>query len=73
MTVMAQQKTALVTGANRGLGLEISRQLAQQGYEVFMGMRDTARGAAAVAVATTEVAVVETTSEAVEVQVTSQH
>lgn len=47
---MAQQKTALVTGANRGLGLEISRQLAQQGYEVFMGMRDTARGAAAVAV-----------------------
>lgn len=47
---MAQQKTALVTGANRGLGLEISRQLAQQGYEVFMGMRDPARGAAAVAV-----------------------
>jgi NAD(P)-dependent dehydrogenase (short-subunit alcohol dehydrogenase family) len=47
MIFMAQQKTALVTGANRGLGLEIARQLAHQGYEVFLGMRDLARGAAA--------------------------
>ena len=42
---MTQQKTALVTGANRGLGLEIARQLARKGYQVFLGMRDLARGA----------------------------
>jgi NAD(P)-dependent dehydrogenase (short-subunit alcohol dehydrogenase family) len=31
---------ALVTGANRGLGLEVSRQLAARGYEVLAGARD---------------------------------
>jgi NAD(P)-dependent dehydrogenase (short-subunit alcohol dehydrogenase family) len=38
---------ALVTGANRGIGLEVSRQLAQHGYTVLMGSRDTAKGAQA--------------------------
>ena len=33
-------KTALVTGANRGLGLETSRQLLNKGYFVFLGIRD---------------------------------
>lgn len=46
---MAAKRTALVSGANRGLGLEISRQLAHQGYRVFMGMRDPAGGQAALA------------------------
>ncbi|MCE9558933.1 MAG: SDR family oxidoreductase [Armatimonadetes bacterium] len=41
------QKIALVTGANKGLGLEISRQLAQQGTKVYMGARDSERGQAA--------------------------
>ena len=38
---------ALVTGANKGLGLETSRQLAIRGAKVFLGARDEARGTAA--------------------------
>jgi len=38
---------AVVTGANRGLGLEISRQLAAAGHIVYLGSRDVERGAAA--------------------------
>ena len=41
-------KTALVTGANKGIGYETARQLAQQGYTVWLGARDHNRGAAAV-------------------------
>ena len=42
-------KIALVTGANKGLGKEISRQLAVQGVLVLMGARDRARGEEAAA------------------------
>lgn len=38
---------ALVTGANRGIGLEIVRQLAERGYTVILGARDLAKGEAA--------------------------
>jgi NAD(P)-dependent dehydrogenase (short-subunit alcohol dehydrogenase family) len=38
-----------VTGAHRGLGLEIARQIAGKGYQVFLGMRDPARGAESLA------------------------
>ena len=38
---------ALVAGANRGIGLEVCRQLAQRGYEVLLGARDPAKGARA--------------------------
>jgi NAD(P)-dependent dehydrogenase (short-subunit alcohol dehydrogenase family) len=31
---------ALVTGANKGIGLEICRQLAQKGFHVLLGSRD---------------------------------
>ncbi len=37
---MAKQRVALVTGANRGLGLEISRQLAAAGLRVVTAARE---------------------------------
>lgn len=40
----AHIKTALVTGANRGLGLETCRQLAKLGHEVYLGARDLDKG-----------------------------
>ena len=44
---MAEQKIALVTGGNRGIGLEICRQLAKSGIRVLLGSRDAAKGVAA--------------------------
>ena len=44
---MAEQRIALVTGGNRGIGLEICRQLAKHGIRVLLGSRDPAKGAAA--------------------------
>jgi NAD(P)-dependent dehydrogenase (short-subunit alcohol dehydrogenase family) len=37
-------KVALVTGANKGIGLEIARQLGQLGCTVLIGARDEQRG-----------------------------
>jgi NAD(P)-dependent dehydrogenase (short-subunit alcohol dehydrogenase family) len=37
-------KVALVTGGNRGIGKEISRQLALQGYQVLIGCREVEKG-----------------------------
>ena len=42
-------KRAIVTGANSGLGLELTRRLALAGAEVTLAVRDPARGKAAVA------------------------
>jgi NAD(P)-dependent dehydrogenase (short-subunit alcohol dehydrogenase family) len=44
-----QQKIALVTGANRGIGLETARQLAQAGVTVILAARDQAKAAQAAA------------------------
>lgn len=42
-------KVALVTGANKGIGLETARQLGKLGYTVLVGARDAAKGKSAVA------------------------
>ncbi len=45
---MTSQRIALVTGANRGIGKEVSRQLARDhGMKVLIGARDLAKGQAA--------------------------
>jgi len=41
-------RTALVTGANRGIGFEIARQLARRGLHVIVASRTLTRGRAAV-------------------------
>jgi NAD(P)-dependent dehydrogenase (short-subunit alcohol dehydrogenase family) len=41
---MAMKRTALVTGANKGIGREIARQLGQSGHLVWLGCRDRDRG-----------------------------
>ena len=46
---MTDKTVALITGANKGLGLEIARQLGQRGLLVVLGARDQAKGAAAAA------------------------
>ncbi len=40
-------KVALITGANKGIGKEVARQLAKLGYAVFIASRDRHRGCAA--------------------------
>src|SRR5512140_796148 len=40
-------QVAVVTGGNRGIGLEICRQLAQRGIHVVLTSRDAAKGMAA--------------------------
>ena len=45
---------ALVTGANKGIGFEVARQLARKGIHVLIGSRDVARGQKAVDLLTAE-------------------
>ena len=37
-------KVALITGANKGIGFETARQLAELGYFVYIGSRDKSKG-----------------------------
>jgi NAD(P)-dependent dehydrogenase (short-subunit alcohol dehydrogenase family) len=43
------KKVALITGGNKGIGLETARQLGKLGITVLVGARDLAKGEAAVA------------------------
>lgn len=44
-----EKQTVLITGANKGIGLEAARQLAVAGYYIYLGSRDQERGEKAVA------------------------
>jgi NAD(P)-dependent dehydrogenase (short-subunit alcohol dehydrogenase family) len=44
---MAEDRVALVTGANQGIGLQIAKALAAKGLTVLVGARDFAKGKAA--------------------------
>jgi NAD(P)-dependent dehydrogenase (short-subunit alcohol dehydrogenase family) len=46
---MENGRVALVSGGNRGIGLEVTRQLAERGITVVMGSRDAEQGREAAA------------------------
>ena len=48
------KKVALITGANKGIGIEISRQLGKLGFAIILGSRDKKRGLAATEVLKSE-------------------
>jgi NAD(P)-dependent dehydrogenase (short-subunit alcohol dehydrogenase family) len=43
-----KERIALVTGANKGIGFEVARDLARKGFHLFLGARDPKAGEAAV-------------------------
>jgi NAD(P)-dependent dehydrogenase (short-subunit alcohol dehydrogenase family) len=45
---MTETRIALVTGANKGIGAHVARQLAEAGLTTLVGSRDAGRGQAAV-------------------------
>jgi NAD(P)-dependent dehydrogenase (short-subunit alcohol dehydrogenase family) len=47
VTAVNERRIAAVTGANRGIGLEVARQLAADGFVTVIGSRDAAKGEAA--------------------------
>ncbi len=48
-TVAAEFRTALVTGGNRGIGVEVCAQLGKRGLDVLLGARDATLGEKAAA------------------------
>ena len=49
MNTSGSEGVALVSGANRGIGREVVRQLAERGYEVLLAARDGGKASAAAA------------------------
>jgi NAD(P)-dependent dehydrogenase (short-subunit alcohol dehydrogenase family) len=49
LEIMSVSRTAVVTGGNRGIGLEVCRQLAELGHRVILTARDLARAETAAA------------------------
>jgi NAD(P)-dependent dehydrogenase (short-subunit alcohol dehydrogenase family) len=45
--MITAKRTALITGANQGLGFETAKQLAELGYYVYIGSRNKSKGVAA--------------------------
>ncbi|MFC4119028.1 SDR family NAD(P)-dependent oxidoreductase [Nonomuraea zeae] len=43
----SEQTSVLITGGNKGLGLEAARRLGERGWTIFLGSRDEGRGRAA--------------------------
>ncbi len=41
---MQRKPVALVTGANRGIGLQIAKHLVEHGFTVLIGSRNLERG-----------------------------
>ena len=46
--MVRDKRIVLVTGANKGIGFEVARQLARKDFHVFLGARDEKAGRAAV-------------------------
>jgi NAD(P)-dependent dehydrogenase (short-subunit alcohol dehydrogenase family) len=72
------KQTVLITGANKSIGLETARQLAQAGYHILLGSRDADRGQRAVGqlkaegLSSVELVIIDVASEASVIQAREQ-